>query len=258
MFSISRTTGLFFRMAVLLVSGGLLEACSSGTDVAVPAPETGSIQGVVGPPGAAILATATDNKNHVFTAVPDRGTGAYSFGNVAPGFCTVYFTAAAGFGAYSSAMPLVQPNQTAQAGATFMSIVAGASISGVAVWQYDAGKTAGSQQLGGSLSADSLRIVALSSVSLGTDVVLRVKPFTGVGTYALNTSNNTAVFRRYLPTGAVTYLSNSAATSGILTVTGYDATRRTLVGTFAFTANALPPATGTVTVTAGGLDLQFR
>lgn len=237
----------------------LLSACSSsGKEDAEPAAPTGSIQGVVGPPGAAMLATATDKQNHVFTTVPDRRTGAYSFSKVAPGFCTIYFTAAPGFSAHASATPIVQADQTAQAGVAYMMFVGAVSLYGNVSWQYDAGMTTASQQLAGSLSPDSLRIEALSSSGYGTDVVLRVKPFTGVGTYALNTSNNTAALRRYLPTGAVTYLSNSAATSGTLTVTSYDAARRSLTGTFSFSANALPPATGTATVTTGALtNLRF-
>ena len=111
--------------------------------------------------------------------------------------------------------------------------------------------------MAGSLSADSLRIVALSSTPDGTDVVLRIKPFTGVGTYSLNSDNASAVFRRYLPTTIASFACTEAGTSGTLTVTRYEAATRTLVGTFTFAANALLPATGMAVVTEGTIDLRL-
>ena len=97
-------------------------------------------------------------------------------------------------------MPLVQTSQTTTAGTTFMTYTNAASgIHGLVTWQYE-GKLCSHQQLAGNLSADSLRIVALISTPDGTDVVLRIKPFTGVGTYSLGSGNTSAVFRRYPPT----------------------------------------------------------
>jgi hypothetical protein len=255
----SHSTEQFFRLVTFGIALLTFGGCSSSKkDDATPVAPTGSIQGIVGPPGAATLATATDKQNQVFTAVPDRKTGVYTFNKVAPGFCTIYFTAAPGFSAHTSATPIVQADQTVQAGVSYMMFVGAVSLHGNVAWQYDGSLTTAAQQLAGNLSADSLRIEAVSSSGYGTDVLLRVKPFTGVGTYPLNTGNNTAVFRRYLPTGVVTYLSNSAATSGTLTITSYDAARRTLNGTFSFSANALPPATGTAAVTSGTLyNVQF-
>ena len=72
------------------------------------------------------------------------------------------------------------------------------------------------QQLTGNLSADSLRIVALSSTPDGTDVVLRIKPFTSMGTCSLGSSNTLAVFRRYLPTTIASFACTGAGTSGTL------------------------------------------
>ena len=56
-----------------------------------------------------------------------RNTGAYTNSNVPSGFYTVRFTAAPGFVALSSAMPLVQTSQTATAGTTFMTYTNAAS-----------------------------------------------------------------------------------------------------------------------------------
>ena len=84
-----------------------LPSCSSGGNIPTPAPQTGALQGVVGPPGAATLATA-NNQGQAYTTVPNRNTGAYTISNVPSGFYTVRFTAAPGFVALSSAMPLVQ------------------------------------------------------------------------------------------------------------------------------------------------------
>ena len=72
------------------------------------------------------------------------------------------------------------------------------------------------QQLSGNPNADSLRIVALSSTPDGTDVVLRIKPFTSVGTCSLSSSNTLAVFRRYLPTTIASFACTGAGTSGTL------------------------------------------
>ena len=90
----------------------------------------------------------------------------------------------------------------------------------------------------------------------GTDVVLRIKPFTGVGTYSLGSGNASAVFRRYLPATIASFACTGAGTSGTLIVTRYEAATRTLVGTFAFAANALP-ATGMAVVTGGTIDLRL-
>ena len=122
---------------------------------------------MVGPPGAATLATATNNQGQVYTTVPNRNTGgAYIISNVASGFYTVRFTAAPRFVALSSAMPLVQASQPATAGTTFMTYINAASgIHSLVTWQYE-GRLCSHQQLAGSLSADSLRIVALSSTSM--------------------------------------------------------------------------------------------
>ena len=72
------------------------------------------------------------------------------------------------------------------------------------------------RQLAGNPSADSLRIVALSSTPDGTDVVLRIKPFTSVGTYSFDSGNASAVFRRYLPTTITSFDCMGAGTSGTL------------------------------------------
>ena len=148
--------------------------------------------------------------------MPNRNTGAYTINNVPSGFYTVRFTAAPGFVALSSAMPLVQTNQTATAGTTCMTYTNAASgIHGLATWQRE-GKMCSHRQLAGNPSADSLRIVALSSTPDGTDVVLRIKPFTSVGTYSLSSSNTLAVFRRYLPTTIANFACTGAGTSGAL------------------------------------------
>lgn len=118
-------------------------SCSSGGE-ANPTPETGSIQGVVGPPGAATLTTATNNKGQVFTAVPDANTGVYTVSSVPTGLYTVRFTPTPGFAALSSANPLVMPNQTVQADTSFMSITTSAALTGSVFWQHD-GKTGGAQ-----------------------------------------------------------------------------------------------------------------
>ena len=78
------------------------------------------------PPGAATLATA-NNQGQAYTTVPNRNTGAYTISNVPSRFYTVRFTAAPGFVALSSAMPLVQTSQTATAGTTFMTYTNAAS-----------------------------------------------------------------------------------------------------------------------------------
>ena len=62
--------------------------------------------------------------------------------------------------------------------------------------------------------------------------------------------------RRYSATTVASFAYTGAGTSGILTVTRYETATRTLVGTFAFTANALP-ATGMVVVTGGTIDLHL-
>ena len=166
------------------------------------------------------------------------------------------FTAAPGFVALSSAMPLVQTNQTATAGTTCMTYTNAASgIHGLATWQRE-GKMCSHRQLAGNPSADSLRIVALSSTPDGTDVVLRIKPFTSVDTCSLGSGNALAVFRRYLPTTIASFACTEAGTSGTLTITRYEAATRILVGTFTFTANALP-ATGMTVVTGGTIDLRL-
>ena len=134
-------------------------------------------------------------------------------------------------------------------------INAASGIHGLVTWQYE-GKMCSHQQLTGNLSTDSLRIVALSFTPDGTDVVLRIKPFTGVGTYSLGSGNALAVFRRYLLTTIASFAYTGAGTSGTLTVTRYEAATRTLVGTFAFTANALPD-TGIAVVTGGTIDLHL-
>ena len=240
------------QLVALAASALVFTACSSRNEAA---PQTGAVQGVAGPPGAATLATATNNQGQAFTTVPDRRTGAYALSDLPAGPYTVRFTAAPEFTALSSATPLVLPSQTVAAGTTFMTYTtAAASIHGLVTWQYD-GKFCSHQQLAGSLSADSLRIVALSCTPDGTDVVLRVKPFAGVGTYSLGSGNASAVFRRYLPASIASYAATG--TSGTLTVTRYEAATRTLVGTFSFTANALAPATGTAAVTGGTIDLRL-
>ena len=212
---------------------------------------------MVGPPGAATLATATNNQGQAYTTVPNRNTGAYTISNVPSGFYTVRFTAAPRFVALSSAMPLVQASQTATAGTTLMTYINAASgIHGLVTWQYE-GKMCSHQQLTGNLSTDSLRIVTLSSTPDGTDVVLQIKPFTGVGTCSLGSGNASAVFRRYLPTTVASFVCTEAGTSGTLTVTRYEAATRTLVGTFAFTANALPPATDMAVITGVTIDLRL-
>lgn len=257
MLAFVRLPGFIRWSATIGAAASVLSGCSSGGDAPAPATPTGSFQGVVGPPGAATLATATNNQGQVYTATPDPSTGAYAISNVPTGSYTVRFTPVLGFAALSSARPSVQPNQTVSAGTTFMSVTSSAAgIHGLVAWQYD-GKSGSSQQLAGSLSADSLRIVALGSTSEGSDVVLRVKPFTGLGTYSLSSGSASAVFRRYLPTTIASYGCTGAGASGTLIVTRYDAATRTLVGTFAFTANALLPATGTVTVSAGSIDLRL-
>lgn len=227
----------------------MLTACADGG--AGPGPATGALQGVVGPPGAATLATATNNQGQPYTAVPDRSTGTYVLNNLPAGFYTVNFTPASEFTATSAARASAQVNQTVSTGTTFMTYVGAATtIHGLVTWQYE-GKLSSHQQLAGNLSADSLRIVALGCVAEGTDVVLRVKPFAGVGTYSLGSANASAVVRRYQAAGITSY----AATSGTLTVTRYDAATRTLVGMFSFTANA--PTTGSVAVTGGTIDLRL-
>jgi len=210
----------------------------------------------VEPPGAATLATATNNQGQAYTTVPNRNTGAYTISNVPSGFYTVRFTAVPGFAALSSAMPSVQTNQTATADTTCMTDTNAASgIHGLVTWQCE-GKMCSHQQLAGNLSADSLRIIALSSTPDGTDVVLRIKPFTGVDTYSLGSGNASAVFRRYLPTTIASFACTGAGTSGTLTVTRYGAAMRTLVGTFNFTANALP-TTDIAGVTGWTIDLHL-
>ena len=189
--------------------------------------------------------------------MPNRNTGAYTISNVPSRFYTVRFTAAPGFVALSSAMTLVQTSQTATAGTNFMMYTNAASgTHGLVTWQYE-GKLCSHQQLAGSLSADSLRIVALIFTPDGTDVVLRIKPFTGVGTYSLGSGNASAVFRRYLPITIASFACTGAGTSGTLTVTRYEAATRTLAGTFTFTANTLPPATDMAGVTGGTIDLRL-
>ena len=124
MFSRIRLLGLPVWFVVFMMA---LPGCSSGGDIPTPAPQTGALQGVMRPPSAATLATATSNQGQAYTTVPNRNTGAYTISNVPLGFYTVRFTAAPGFVALSSAMPLVQTSQTATAGTTFMTYTNAAS-----------------------------------------------------------------------------------------------------------------------------------
>ena len=113
MFSRVRLLGLPVWFVVFMMA---LPGYSSGGNIPTPAPQTGALQGVVGPPGAATLATATNNQGQAYITVPNRNTGAYTISNVPSGFYIVRFTVAPGFVALSSAMPFVQTNQTATAG----------------------------------------------------------------------------------------------------------------------------------------------
>ena len=123
------------------------------------------------------------------------------------------------------------------------------------LWQYDGTSSSGAQQLSGNLSGDSLRLVAVSCGA--TDVTLKIKGFTGVGTYPLSAAGNAAYFRRYLPGTSRAYLASGVGAVGTVTVSSYSTARRTLMGTFSFVANRLPPAQGTVAVTGGIFDLTF-
>ena len=93
MISRIRLLGLPVWFVVFMMA---LLGCSSGGDIPTPTPQTGALQGVVGPPGAATLATA-NNQGQAYTTVPNRNTGAYTISNVPSRFYTVRFTAAPGF-----------------------------------------------------------------------------------------------------------------------------------------------------------------
>ena len=223
-------------------------SCTKKEDTPTPAATTGGIEGTISPAGAITTVTATNANGITFLATPNASTGAFAFAGLAPGRYTLTFSPASGYGVPAARAIDVVAGQTAPAGTVV--VVGDGTPRGTVAWTVD-GTTFTSTALSGAVrAAGSPTELAAFVVSGGVRHEVNFyfpNAIPGLGTYTLDgygPGANSAGYARTTGSQTVSYgtylyfinRSTAVAGTGTLTVTAYNATARTLSGTFAFTA----------------------
>lgn len=239
-------------MSVSLVGTTLFSGCGSQSDPA-PMPSTGTVNGIITPPGSINTITATNSVNQSTAVVTPDTSGAYSFKILAPGTYTLTYKAASG---YDSPMPQAV---VVTAGATTMA-AAVIVTRGSGNWMVDGIPYKGyaSARL---LSGTNL-VLSMADTTGGTSVEISVNGFNGT-TSSFSLPSFTPYYYLGYTSGNATWSTYVVGGVGILTLTSVDASAKRISGDF--TANAplyaytgTRPTTGTKTVTGSFTNVTYR
>ena len=245
-------------------------SCSKKED-ATPVATTGAVEGNITPAGSLTTVTATNGNGITFLATPNANTGAFALTGLAPGRYNLTFTPASGFGTPAPRAVDVVAGQTAPAGTVL--VQGDGTPRGTITWTVD-GTAYTSTTLSGVVRAQGSTTEIVASATAGNvqhEVSFYFSDYiSGLGTYDLYANGpgyNSGGYSK--TTGGVTvrygtYLyqtgpSSGYAGRGTFTVTGYNATARTMSGTFAFTAINTddPNNVTTATIANGSFNFSY-
>ena len=254
--------GLALLLAGSLPAASILSSCSSDK-TEDPKPTTGSLAGTVSPAGAIGKVTATDAGGLTFVGTPDATTGAFSITDLKPGNYTLSFTPTAGYVAPAERTITIVAGEKVAAGT--VSVESDGSLrSGTLNWRVDGTSYTATTVTGSigdlGMGGKTLSIEATAvNGSTSDQLSLVVGSFTpAVGTYELgNVYYRSAAYQRTSGGIITATYGGQYMASGTVTISSYDASTRTLTGTFGFSAAGQGSTSGILDVSNGTFTLRF-
>jgi len=212
-----------------------------------------------------LTVTAADLNGNSYTASPSAATGAYTLTGVVPGTYDLRFEATTGWQEPATRTVIVGAGATADAGTSTSTVRS--TMRGTVTWTENNQNFTATSFLGGSVTSNSLgtslvfnaeSIPRRAAGSVGVGV-----SFTGTGTYQIGgfitTSRGYANYVNLTgnPFATVTNSLGNNAYSGTCTITSYNATTRTITGTFNFGALSTSTNIAATTVSNGTFNITY-